>query len=199
MESVSKDNKTDKENSFDDSDLEEDVIIEKHSPVVKYSDNKMQENIYIKFIILSIIIAILTVLALFVEKIKNWFKKQNKRKLIITSGVTISGLLIIVVFGFKFNASMIKGTVYDIDSIGSNIDNLQVGDTINYTANGYSDWEVLNINKEDNTLEIVSKTSVEDVAINCVDEQCSNYHDVLQETANKYLDGKYAIISRSVQ
>ena len=116
----------------------------------------------------------------------------------IIFGATLLVLSLTVVFSLTFNFSKLFGSVYDVDSIGENIDNIKIGDSINYTVNGYSDWEVLDINKEDNTIDVVSKKSVENVMIPCADEKCSDFYDVLQDSANKYIDGEYAISARSV-
>ena len=123
---------------------------------------------------------------------------KKKRK---TNKVNIS-LYIVLIFvvcfsSFKvinFSFKKLMSNVYEISEIKSNIDNVKVGDTIKYEANGYSDWQVLYIDKENNTLDIVSKTNPETVLIDDVNTALN----VLQEAANKYLDGNYAISARSV-
>ena len=127
------------------------------------------------------------------DKIKDYLKKHNK---FIIIGIVLFFLLIAVIFGVVFSFYRIQGRVYDIDSIGVNIDKIKIGDTINYTANGYNDWKVYSINREDNTIDIVSTSFVEDLTIKV--EDVDNYYDILQNTANKYVTGEYAISARSV-
>lgn len=132
------------------------------------------------------------------NKMKKLFNKKKKHKKFIIIGIVFAILLVFVVFGLTFSLSKIMGNVYEIDNIADEIDNIQIGDEINYTANGYSNWQVLNINKEDNTVDIVSKTSVEDVTVQCRDSECTTFYETLQNAANKYLDGKYAVSARSI-
>ena len=131
-----------------------------------------------------------------VNKIKNWLKKQMKNKKFVITTIIFFVLLVAVVFGITISFSGILGSTYDIDNIEKNIDKIKVGDSINYTANGYNDWKVLSIDKENKTMEIISRTSTEDVEIKSTD--VDNYLDILQATANKYMDGKYAIDARSI-
>ena len=132
------------------------------------------------------------------KKTLNSKEKQNNRYIKYLPLILI--ILILVFFVFKvvkFSFNKIMGNVYEISEIKSNIDNVKIGDTIKYEANGYSDWQVLSVDKENNTLDIISKTSPEEVTLsgNGANETAL---DVFQETANKYLDGKYAVSARSV-
>ena len=128
-----------------------------------------------------------------VELIKNWIGRHKKFVII---GSVLFALLVAVVCGVTFSLSRIYGSAYDVDNIGNNIDKIKVGDSISYTANGYSDWKVLSIDKENHTIDIISKGSVGDLTINYSDRE--KFSDILQEEANKYLDGKYAINARSI-
>ena len=128
-----------------------------------------------------------------VKSLQCWLKNHGR---FIIVGITILVLLIGLMFGLTFSLSRIYGSVYDVDSIGKDIDKIKVGDTINYTANGYSDWKVLSIDKENKTMDIISNGSVGDLTIKWTD--IDNYLDILQAEANKYMDGKYAINARSI-
>ena len=124
---------------------------------------------------------------------KNWIRKH---KIFTILSTVLFVVLIVIIFGMSFTFSRLLGNVYEVDNIGANIDKIKIGDTIKYTANGYSDWEVLSINREDNTLDIVSKTSVEDVTIRAGNKD--DFLSILQTTADKYVNGKYATSARSV-
>ena len=122
-------------------------------------------------------------------------KKRKTNKVNISLYIVL--ILVVCFSSFKvinFSFKKLMSNVYEISEIKSNIDNVKVGDTIKYEANGYSDWQVLYIDKENNTLDIVSKTNPETVLIDDVNTALN----VLQEVANKYLDGNYAISARSV-
>ena len=132
------------------------------------------------------------------KKTLNSKEKQNNRYIKYLPLILI--ILILVFFVFKvvkFSFNKIMGNVYEISEIKSNIDNVKIGDTIKYEANGYSDWQVLSVDKENNTLDIISKTSPEEVTLKGKGANKTAL-DVFQETANKYLDGKYAVSARSV-
>ena len=162
------------------------------SGTIKYIvNNGLQDKVYQEFINFILIIILLTIIAFSLEKIKNCIKKCNKRMLGIVACIILASVIFISIFNLNLPFSKIRGSVYEIDDV-------QVGDTFNYTANGYSDWEVLSIDRENKTLEIVSKNSVEDLAISCYDTECSDYYNVLQETANKYINGEYVIGARNI-
>ena len=127
------------------------------------------------------------------KSIKNWVSKHKK---FVIVGSVLFTLLVVIVCCVTFSLSGIYGSVYDVDSIKKNIDKIKVGDTINYTANGYSDWKVLSIDKENKSMDTISNGSVGDLTIKY--EDVDNYLDILQSEANKYIDGKYAISARSI-
>ena len=111
-------------------------------------------------------------------------------------------LVCVVAIGLFFlvkNTNLLKlvGSIYNITDISSNIDNIQIGDKINYSANGVDDWEVLSINKGNNTIEIVSTDSVENLTLTGYAGWVST-KDKMQEIANKYVTGPYAIGARNL-
>lgn len=137
---------------------------------------------------------------------KNKSNKKNKKnkiqsehnKIIKYYAIAVCLIIVLVcIFGSNLNPIRLLSNVYNVEDIKMSIDDVKVGDTINYEANGYTEWQVLYIDKENNTLDIISKDSVEDVSLTgWIDYE--NALDIFQETAEKYMDGKYAISARSV-
>ena len=125
--------------------------------------------------------------------VKKWIGKHKKFVII---GSILFALLVTAVCCVTFSLSRIYGSTYDVDKISANIDKIKVGDSINYTANGYSGWKVFSIDKHNGTIDIISKTSVGD--LNIKQSETSSFLDILQSEANKYMDGKYAVGVRSV-
>ena len=126
-------------------------------------------------------------------------KNNNKQKKLnyILIMIIIILLLFIIFKAVKFSFNKIMSNIYEISEINKNIDNLQKGDTIKYEANGYSDWEVLYIDKENKTIDIISKTSPEEVTLKGKDGY-ENGLNIIQEKVNKYLSGDSAISARNV-
>lgn len=120
---------------------------------------------------------------------------NNKKSIIIFSCIVI--VAIIVVFLFGSNITRLLGNIYNVDEIGSNIDNIKSGDKINYSANGIDDWQVLNIDKDNNTIEIISTKPVEDLELKGY-EGWINAKQKMLEIANKYVVGDYAIGARNL-
>ena len=131
------------------------------------------------------------------NKVKLWFKEKMKNKKFFITTIVFFSLLVAVVFGFTISLSGILGSAYDVDNLEKNIDKIKLGDTINYTANGYSDWKVLSIDKKNKTIDIISNGPTENLEIKRSD--AASYSDIIQATANKYMDGKYAIGARSIK
>ena len=124
----------------------------------------------------------------------SFFKYGRLKYLIIGSSFL---LIFTILFVSKLNPIRLLGSLYNVNEIESNIDKIKIGDRINYEINGYSDWQVVSIDKRNNTLDVVSRTNVEDITLT-TKEDYENALDIFQETANKYTDNKYAIKARSV-
>lgn len=73
--------------------------------------------------------------------------KWRQNKIIIPS--LLSVLLIVLMLGGYILPKYLLGSVYSISEIENNIDKVKVGDTINYELNGYSDWQVISVDKEE--------------------------------------------------
>lgn len=77
------------------------------------------------------------------------------------------------------------------------ISSLKIGDKINYSANGYDNWQVLYIDKENSTIDIISDDATEQLTFKG-ENGYNSYLDTLQSAVELYKDGKYAISARSV-
>lgn len=122
-------------------------------------------------------------------------KKKGKLKYLII-GLSLV-LVFAILFASELNPIRLLGSIYNVNEINSNIDKIKIGDRINYEINGYSDWQVVSIDKRNNTLDVVSRTNVEDITLT-TKEDYENALDIFQTAANKYTDNKYAIKARCV-
>ncbi len=122
--------------------------------------------------------------------------KIDYKKICITIGLSIV-LIFVILFNTELNPIRLLGSLYNVDDVETSIGKIKVGDIIHYDINGYSDWQVVSIDKNNNTLDVVSKTNVEDVTLT-TKEDYENALDIFQQTADKYTDNKYAIKARCV-
>lgn len=106
-------------------------------------------------------------------------------------------ILIVLVLENKFIPKDILGNVYSIDDAINNYGRINIGDTINYEINGYSDWQVIDKNDNNELIEIVSKGDAENLSLEMYKDK-DYYENLFQETANKYIDNKYVLGARSV-
>ena len=102
-------------------------------------------------------------------------------------------LVAIIILG-RFRGNGLLGSVYSITELESKIDNVHVGDTINYNINGYSDWQIVSIDKGNGTVDVISKDNVSNITLD--EETAVNALNVFQEAANQYLDNNYVVKSR---
>ena len=123
------------------------------------------------------------------------YNKKNACKIIAASVCAI--ILIIVMVYSSVKPTKLLGSVYNINDLEKNVNKLKVGDSINYEINGYSNWKVIYIDKENNTVDVVSKDNLAEFTLS-TKEDFDNALDNFQQEANKYVDGKYAIKARSV-
>lgn len=121
-------------------------------------------------------------------------KSRNKKYLII--GLSLI-LVFLVLFSTKLNPLRLLSSIYNVEDVDTSIGKIKLGDIIHYDLNGYSNWQVIYIDKKNNTLDVVSKTNTEDITLTTEDDY-KNALNIFQETADKYVDGKYAIKARSV-
>ena len=121
--------------------------------------------------------------------------KWRQNKIIIPS--LLSVLLIVLMLGGYILPKYLLGSVYSISEIENNIDKVKVGDTINYELNGYSDWQVISVDKKNNKFEMVSKTNVDSIMLKG-GRDSDFYLNTLQSVANEFYDNKYVTNVRSV-
>lgn len=124
-------------------------------------------------------------------------RKNNKNQKILVYSLIVV-LCFIVVFSFGSNILRLLSSVYNVEDVSTKIDEIKIGDKINYSANGYDDWEVLNIDKDKNTIDIVSSGSVENVLLKGY-QGWADATDTFNTIAQKYMDDKYAISARTVK
>lgn len=121
--------------------------------------------------------------------------KKNALKLLTASICMV--ILIILMVCVSVKPNKLLGSVYNINDIDANINKIKVGDVINYEINGNSKWKVIYIDKLNNTVDVVSKDNLGEITLKDKND-FNNALNTLQEEANKYVDGKYAISARSV-
>lgn len=91
------------------------------------------------------------------------FKVGKSLKFVIPGIIVV--VLIAIVLGRLLGANKALGSVYSIEQANNDIDSINVGDTIRYDINGYEDWQVLYVDKENGTVDVTSKTNTEKVTI----------------------------------
>ena len=134
------------------------------------------------------------------KKIENVFKIKNSKmskrqlKLIIPAAVCL--FVFVVALSGKVLLSSLTSSVYNITDL-NNLDNVNVGDAINYDINGYSDWRVLSIDKENGTIEVTSNTNTKNLTIQPY-QSVDKYNQLFQTEANKFLDNNYVVSARTI-
>ena len=137
-----------------------------------------------------------------------WFNKKSKfnvqglrrkgtKNKVIAVFAAICLFVFIVALSGKVLLSSLTSSVYNISNLKDNIDNVNAGDIINYEINGYSDWKVLSVDKENGTIEVTSNTNVKDLTIEpykSVDE----YNRLFQSEADRYKDNNYVVSTRTI-
>ena len=68
---------------------------------------------------------------------------------------------------------------------------LQVGDNVKYEAKGYKNWKVLSIDKDNNTVDIISRGIVKNITLSGK-EDWDNYEDIIQREVDEYKNGEQA-------
>lgn len=77
-------------------------------------------------------------------------------------------------------------------------DNLSIGDNVKYNALEYQNWKVLSINKDNNTVDLISGGIVKNLMLQGEDD-FDNYEDILQTEVDKYKTGSNVISARAVE
>ena len=114
------------------------------------------------------------------------FKVGKSLKFVIPGIIVV--VLIAIVLGRLLGTNKALGSVYSIEHANQDIDSIKVGDTIRYDINGYDNWQVLYIDKENGTVDLVSGGVVKNVMITG-DTGYNNYSDTLQDEVNAYKNG----------
>lgn len=96
---------------------------------------------------------------------------------------------VFILFTFFGNViiSSLTTSIYNINDLSSSLDNLKVGDNINYEINGYSDWKIISIDKENGTIEVTSNSNVYDLTIE-PNKTVDEYNAIFQAEADKFSD-----------
>lgn len=131
------------------------------------------------------------------NSIKSFFSKVKSGgslKYIIPGMLAV--VLIAIVIGNYLRPDKALGSVYSIEQANQDIGSIRVGDTINYEINGYSDWQVLHVDRENGLVDVVSKSNTENLEINSF--SADDYLNKLQERASRYVDNVYAVRARSI-
>ena len=68
-------------------------------------------------------------------------------------------------------------------------DELQIGDYVNYGANGYENWRILSMDKSKDTIDIVSGGIVKNITLNGVNDY-NNLESIIQTEVDKYKAGE---------
>ena len=68
---------------------------------------------------------------------------------------------------------------------------LQVGDNVKYEAKGYKNWKVLSVDKDNNTIDIISGGIVKNLTLSGK-EDWDNYEDIIQREVDEYKNGSQA-------
>ena len=106
-------------------------------------------------------------------------------------------VLIAIILGRLLVPNKAMGSVYSIEQVSQDIDSIRVGDTINYEINGYDDWQVLYVDKENGTVDLVSGGIVKNVMISG-DTGYNNYSEILQDEVNAYKNGPNVVGVRAL-
>lgn len=103
----------------------------------------------------------------------------------------------IIILSNVTDINNLLGSTYSNEALDIDISSLKVGDKYNYSANGYDNWQVLYIDKENSTIDIISDDVTEQLTFKG-ENGYNSYLDTLQSAVELYKDGKYAISARNV-
>ena len=112
-------------------------------------------------------------------------KMEGKNFKYLIPGIIAVILLSAIFLSNKFITKQNLESIYNIEEAGLNFDNIQIGDTVNYEVNGYSDWQVIGKDEYAGTIDVVSKTNTEYLTLES-NNQKEYYENIFQDTANKY-------------
>ena len=129
------------------------------------------------------------------NKKKNLFTGKKLLKYSVPVGAFI--ILLVLFLGGRIVPEMLSGNVYRITELNDALDKVKAGDKINYTINGYNNWRVLSVDKENGTIDVTSNTNIKDLTIEpykTVDE----YNAIFQAEADAFRDEKYVVNARTI-
>ena len=122
--------------------------------------------------------------------------KINRKNLKILIPAAICLFVFVVALSGRGLLSSLTSSVYNINDLSS-LDNVNVGDTINYSVNGYSNWKVLSVDKNNGTVEVTSTTNTKNLTIQPY-QSVDDYNQLFQNEANRFLDNNYVVSARTI-
>ena len=167
----------------------------------------------------SFLLVLFSKIKIFLGKIKslaskdiNCFKKKRKmiknydsnkflfinRKVLKFAIPVFAFVFILILFiGGRIVPEMLSSNVYRITELSDNLDKVRAGDKVNYSINGYNNWRVLSVDKENGTIDVTSNTNVKDLTIEPY-QTVDDYNRIFQDEADKFRDDKYVINARTI-
>ena len=120
--------------------------------------------------------------------------KLNKKLLLIPIAIIT---LSFCFFGIKMmKPNVITTSINNIEDIKENVDALSNGDIIKYNINGVDEWKVLYVDKENNSVDVVSNYNTTEIEI--TPDNYQEAENLFNAEAEKFYDNKYVISTRTV-
>ena len=92
---------------------------------------------------------------------------------------------------------MLANNVYNINDLNGNLSQIKEGDIVNYEINGYSKWRVINIDKENGTIEVTSDSNVYDLTLEPY-KSIDEYKAIFQSEADKFTNDEHVVDARTI-
>ena len=92
--------------------------------------------------------------------------------------------------------NVITTSINNIEDIKENVDTLSNGDIIKYNINGVDEWKVLYVDKENNSVDVVSNYNTTEIEI--TPDNYQEAENLFNAEAEKFYDNKYVISTRTV-
>ena len=115
-------------------------------------------------------------------KSRRKFKWVNsKPKFRLSQGIIMPIILLVVSIAMgiviynNINYSHLSTSVRDINSLHESVEDVNVGDIINYGINGNEEWKVVSVDKANNSMQVVSNKNVAEIEIGS-----DNYQNALE-------------------
>lgn len=121
--------------------------------------------------------------------------KHIKPKYLVPISVFI--FLLFAFLGFRIVPAMLANNVYNINDLNGNLSQIKEGDIVNYEINGYSKWRVINIDKENGTIEVTSDSNVYDLTLEPY-KSIDEYKAIFQSEADKFTNDEHVVDARTI-